>query len=244
MRDRSESPAAVAPASSVAGGLRLQGLGARLILAQLLVAALLLGIAWLSRARSQEAEARVLSVYDYRILPLYRLGQLADSFAVDFVDSVHKVSDASLTPEQGAERLQRVRVEAARTWKEAERVMSAPAERRLLEQARPILADTTNASAATEMKRSLTAATSISMRAASKVSAVLSTCSELAASLSDATSVMLRLATRAAASASVLSERAIKRKSSRPLLCTSPLLSRLAAGFCFSVETTLVSSAR
>lgn len=141
MRDGSESPAA-APASPATGGLRLQGLGARLILAQLLVAALLLGIAWLSRARSQEAEARVLSVYDYRILPLYRLGQLADSFAVDFVDAVHKVSDGSLTPQQGAERLQRVRVEAARTWKEAERVMSAPAERQLLEQARPILADT------------------------------------------------------------------------------------------------------
>lgn len=46
-------------------GLRLKGLGTRLILAQLLVAALLLSIAWLSRARSREAETRVLRVYDH-----------------------------------------------------------------------------------------------------------------------------------------------------------------------------------
>ena len=139
MREGSEPQAA---ATSVSGSLRLQGLGARLILAQLLVAALLLGIAWLSRARSQEAEARVSSVYDHRILPLYRLGQLADSFAVDFVDAVHKVSDGSLTPAQGAERLEHIRVEAARMWQDAERVMTAPAERKLLAQARPVLADT------------------------------------------------------------------------------------------------------
>ncbi|HEX2876198.1 MAG TPA: ATP-binding protein [Polyangiaceae bacterium] len=142
MRDGSESQAAATPARGAASGLRLQGLGARLILAQLLVAVLLLGIAWLTRARSQEAEARVLSVYDHRILPLYRLGQLADSFAVDFVDAVHKVSDGSLSPEQGAARLQRVRVEASRMWQDAERVMTAPAERKLLDQARPVLADT------------------------------------------------------------------------------------------------------
>jgi signal transduction histidine kinase/CheY-like chemotaxis protein len=142
MRDGSESQAAAAPVNGATSGLRLQGLGARLILAQLLVAALLLGIAWLSRARSQEAEARVMNVYDQRILPLYRLGQLADSFAVDFVDAVHKVSDGSLSPKQGAEHLQRVRVEAGRMWRDAERVMTAPAERRLLDQTRPVLADT------------------------------------------------------------------------------------------------------
>ena len=139
MREGSEPQAA---ATSVSGSLRLQGLGARLILAQLLVAALLLGIAWLSRARSQEAEARVSSVYDHRILPLYRLGQLADSFAVDFVDAVHKVSDGSLTPAQGAERLEHIRVKASRMLQDAERVMTAPAERKLLAQARPVLADT------------------------------------------------------------------------------------------------------
>src|SRR4051812_27371011 len=106
-----------------AGRLRLKGLGARLILAQLLVAALLLGIAWESRARSQEAEARVQSVYDHRILPLHRLGQLADSFAIDFVDAVHKVSDGSLEPAEGAERLARVRRDVSRVWRDAERVM-------------------------------------------------------------------------------------------------------------------------
>jgi signal transduction histidine kinase/CheY-like chemotaxis protein len=141
MGDTRQSPGASAPTGGGGNGLRLKGLGARLVLAQVLVAALLLGIAGVSRARSQEAEARVLRVYDHRILPLHRLGELADSFAVDFVDTVHKVSDGSLTPSEGATRLQRVRRDANRDWREAERVMTAPAERQLLNQARPVLAE-------------------------------------------------------------------------------------------------------
>src|SRR4051812_49255266 len=116
MGDTRQSPGASAPTGGGGNGLRLKGLGARLVLAQVLVAALLLGIAGVSRARSQEAEARVLRVYDHRILPLHRLGELADSFAVDFVDTVHKVSDGSLTPSEGATRLQRVRRDANRDW--------------------------------------------------------------------------------------------------------------------------------
>jgi signal transduction histidine kinase/DNA-binding NarL/FixJ family response regulator len=122
------------------------------VLAQLLVAGLLLGIAWVSRARSQEAEARVLRVYDHRILPLHRLGELANSFAVDFVDTVHKVSDGSLTPAEGATRLGRVRSDATRVWQDAEQVMTAPAERKLLNQARPVLAEALHALAQAEAK--------------------------------------------------------------------------------------------
>jgi signal transduction histidine kinase/DNA-binding NarL/FixJ family response regulator len=140
MGDTRQSPGPSAPAGG-GNGLRLKGLGTRLVLAQLLVAALLLAIAGVSRARSQEAEARVLRVYDHRILPLHRLGELANSFAVDFVDTVHKVSDGSLTPAEGATRLQAVRRGANRVWQEAERVMTAPAERKLLNQARPVLAE-------------------------------------------------------------------------------------------------------
>src|SRR6476620_8010784 len=93
-----ESPPFDAARLNGTGKLRLRGLGARLVLAQLLVATLLLAIALLTRARSQQAETRVQRVYDQRVLPLHRLGQLADSFAIDFVDTVHKVSDGSLTP--------------------------------------------------------------------------------------------------------------------------------------------------
>jgi signal transduction histidine kinase/DNA-binding NarL/FixJ family response regulator len=121
--------------------LRLRGLGARLVLAQLLVATLLLAIALVTRARSQQAETRVQRVYDQRVLPLHHLGQLADSFAIDFVDTVHKVSDGSLAPAEGAARLDEIRRNAGRMWRDAERVMTAPAERKLLEQARPVLAE-------------------------------------------------------------------------------------------------------
>ena len=152
MRDGPESQGSVAASPAGIRGLRLNGLGTRLILAQLLVAALLLSIAWLTRARSQEAETRVLRVYDHRILPLHRLGQLADSFAVDFVDTVHKVSDASLTPAEGAARLARVRSNADQVWRDAERVMTAPAELKLLDQAQAVLAEALHSLAQAEAK--------------------------------------------------------------------------------------------
>jgi signal transduction histidine kinase/DNA-binding NarL/FixJ family response regulator len=145
------SGSSVVPKERISG-LRFKGLGTRLVLAQLLVAALLLSIAWVSRARSQEAEARVLRVYDRRILPLHRLGELASSFAVDFVDTVHKVSDGSLTPAAGVTRLERVRSDANRVWQEAERIMTAPAERKLLDQARPVLAEALHSLAQAEAK--------------------------------------------------------------------------------------------
>jgi len=152
MRDGPESQRSTKAPLNPTGGLRLKGLGTRLVLAQLLVAALLLGIAWVSRARSQEAEARVLRVYDHRILPLHRLGKLANSFAVDFVDTVHKVCDGSLSPADGAARLERVRGDATRVWHEAERVMTAPAERKLLNQARPVLAEALHSLAQAEAR--------------------------------------------------------------------------------------------
>jgi signal transduction histidine kinase/CheY-like chemotaxis protein len=120
--------------------LRLGGLGVRLVTAQLVVAGLLLGVAWLSWARSQETEARIVGLYHHRILPLHRLGRVADAMAIDFVDAVHKVSDSALTPAQGAARLERVREQAARVWREAELAMAGPEDRSVLEDARPHLA--------------------------------------------------------------------------------------------------------
>jgi signal transduction histidine kinase/CheY-like chemotaxis protein len=120
---------------------RLGGLGAKLVLAQLLVAGLLLITGWVLRSSAQTAQNRILFTYDHRIFPLHRLSQLADSFAIDFVDTVHKVSDGSLSPEQGASRLERVRREADRGWREAEALMTAPAERRVASEIAPIFAE-------------------------------------------------------------------------------------------------------
>lgn len=120
---------------------RFGGLGAKLVLAQLLVAALLTATAWVLRSSAQTAQDRILYTYDHRIFPLHRLSQLADSFAVDFVDTVHKVSDGSLSPEQGAARLERVRAEATNGWREAEALMTAPAERRVTSEIGPVLAE-------------------------------------------------------------------------------------------------------
>src|SRR6185369_5803291 len=129
------------PASAFGKWPRIGGLGAKLVLAQLLVAGLLLATGWVLRSSAQTAQDRILFIYDHRIFPLHRLSQLADSFAVDFVDTVHKVSDGSLTPEQGSLRLEHVRREADRGWREAEALMTAPAERRVIAEIAPVLAE-------------------------------------------------------------------------------------------------------
>lgn len=127
------------PAPSAAG-LRWGGLGARLVLAQLLVAGLLLAVAWLSWARSQETEARILKLYHQRILPLHQLGRVADVMAIDFVDAVHKVSDRALSPAEGAARLEIIRKETDAVWHDAEASMLDPEARLPLDEARPNLA--------------------------------------------------------------------------------------------------------
>lgn len=128
-------------ATSSSGWARAGGLGAKLVLAQLLVVGLLVAAAWAMRQSAQTAQARILYAYDHRIFPLHRLSQLTDAFAIDFVDTVHKVSDGSLEPEQGAQRLVRVRRDADRGWRDAETLLTEPTERRLLGETAPALAE-------------------------------------------------------------------------------------------------------
>jgi signal transduction histidine kinase/DNA-binding response OmpR family regulator len=140
MEEAPEAPRA-APAPSWLGLLSLKGLGAKLVLAQILVAVLLLGTALLARQDAQAAQARLLHVYDHRIFPLHRLSQLADSLAIDFVDTVHKVSDGSLGEAEGAKRLEHVHHEADQVWREAASLMNEPGERGDLDEIGPVLAE-------------------------------------------------------------------------------------------------------
>jgi signal transduction histidine kinase/CheY-like chemotaxis protein len=118
------------------------GLGARLVLAQLLVAAAIVGVAYLDYLSIDAAQERVSRVYDHRVLPLSWLGQVADEFAIDFVDAVHKVSDGSLSVRDGAKVLTRVRDDSHARWQQAEALMTTPREHAVLQGIRPVLKET------------------------------------------------------------------------------------------------------
>jgi signal transduction histidine kinase/FixJ family two-component response regulator len=117
----------------------LSGLGTRLIVAQLFVAAIMIAVAFIGYSQMANAELRLLRVYNHRVLPLRSLWQVADEFAIDFVDAVHKVSDGSLAPSAGARVLTRVRDDATSRWRNAEQLMTTPAERALLHGMGPLL---------------------------------------------------------------------------------------------------------
>ena len=115
------------------------GLGARLLLAQVVVAVLVLLVAWLGRQQVGAVQNRLLRVYSHHVLPLTRLGEVADLFAIDFVDAVHKVSDGSLPPAEGARVLERVDRDAATKMYEADTLMAGSQERRALSALQPLV---------------------------------------------------------------------------------------------------------
>ena len=114
-----------------------RGLGARLVVAQILVAAMILAVAGLGLTRVRTAERRLLRVYDHRITPLQRLQEVTDLFAIDFVDAVHKVSDRSLDARRGVLALESVQNQSEAKWRAAEELMTTEQERPVLERIRP-----------------------------------------------------------------------------------------------------------
>ncbi|MFZ5896716.1 MAG: ATP-binding protein [Myxococcota bacterium] len=136
-----DAPAGIETPKQVSAARRwlLRGLGARLVLAQLLVAFTLLAFAAIAQRELEEAQTRIEGVYEHRVVPLRKLWLLLDHFAVDFVDAVHKVADGSLSPKAGAERLRRVSQTAEVGFREAEARMTSPLARAELHTLRPLL---------------------------------------------------------------------------------------------------------
>ncbi|MGC4095284.1 MAG: ATP-binding protein [Polyangiaceae bacterium] len=140
-------PAAPLRPSERASGLRWtsRALGVRLVVAQLLVAATLLGVAWLAQREWRDADRRLTRVYAHRVVPLRSLWEVSDEFAIDFVDAVHKVADGSLAADVGAARLSRVRENTELRFRQAEALMTTPEERAELEAVRPLLEEAEHA---------------------------------------------------------------------------------------------------
>jgi len=78
-----------------------------LVLIVTLVASVVAAVAAVSYALITQAETRALALYEQRVLPASALRSISDGYAIDVVDTVHKVSAQRLDIAEGARRVDR-----------------------------------------------------------------------------------------------------------------------------------------
>ena len=71
----------------------------QVVLALVAVSVVLVAVAGYSRLVGYER--RMLDVYQQRVVPLRELKEISDAYAIDVVDTVHKVASVRLAPAQG-----------------------------------------------------------------------------------------------------------------------------------------------
>ncbi|AVS80171.1 methyl-accepting chemotaxis protein [Paracidovorax avenae] len=91
----------------------------------------------LGMARSN---AGLVSVYHDRVVPLQQIKRVADAYAVNIVDTAHKVRDGALTPQQGLESIDAARKEVREQWAAYLATGLHAEEHRLLEEFGPLQA--------------------------------------------------------------------------------------------------------
>ncbi|HSI57914.1 MAG TPA: methyl-accepting chemotaxis protein [Ideonella sp.] len=112
---------------------------ARLALLVGLLLALLITTASLALLRLREANATLDAVYRQHVLPLRQLKVIADAYAVNIVDTAHKVRDGGLTAEQGLASLAQAKGLIATNWQLFASGMHPPAEQKLIAEAAPLM---------------------------------------------------------------------------------------------------------
>ncbi len=85
------------------------------LLAALCLLVLLVGVAGLYGMGNSNAGLK--SVYDDRVVPLKQIKVVADMYAVNVVDTAHKVRDGALTPAQGLQSVADARKAIDTNWK-------------------------------------------------------------------------------------------------------------------------------
>jgi methyl-accepting chemotaxis protein/methyl-accepting chemotaxis protein-1 (serine sensor receptor) len=100
----------------------------------LLIATLAAGLASL-----HQANERLGSVYNDRVVPLRQLKSVADGYAVAIVDAAHKVRDGALQPQQALAGVQQARQDIGQAWAAFRATELVDEERRLVERADPLM---------------------------------------------------------------------------------------------------------
>jgi len=116
------------------------------LLAVLCLLVLLVGAAGLYGMGNSNAGLK--SVYDDRVVPLKQIKVVADMYAVNVVDTAHKVRDGALTPAQGLQSVADARKAIDANWKAYLATQLVPEETQLVERFKPLQA---KADAATDV---------------------------------------------------------------------------------------------
>ncbi|MDR6152942.1 methyl-accepting chemotaxis protein [Acidovorax delafieldii] len=116
------------------------------LLAALCLLVLLVGMAGLYGMGNSNAGLK--TVYDDRVVPLKQIKVVADMYAVNVVDTAHKVRDGALTPAQGLQSVADARKAIDLNWKAYLATQLVPEETQLVERFKPLQA---KADAATDV---------------------------------------------------------------------------------------------
>ncbi len=103
-----------------------------LLLAALCLLTVAIGAAGLTGM--QRANAGLNTVYQDRVVPLQQIKLVSDAYAVNVVDTAHKVRDGALTPEQGLASIAKAKKEISDSWSAYLATELVPEEVRLAEQ--------------------------------------------------------------------------------------------------------------
>lgn len=101
-----------------------------ILLAALVLLAIGLGVAGLAGMR--EANQGLSTVYQDRVIPLKQIKQVSDAYAVDVVDTAHKMRDGSFSQQQALDSLQKAKKAISDNWSAYLATELVPAEVRLV----------------------------------------------------------------------------------------------------------------
>ena len=84
-------------------------------------------------------EEQIKSLYEDRVVPLKQLKTVSDMFAVNIVDTAHKVRDGSLTPAQGNEAISAAKATINSEWNAYTATFLVDREKQLIGQLLPLM---------------------------------------------------------------------------------------------------------
>ncbi|CAN7608254.1 methyl-accepting chemotaxis protein [Acidovorax sp. LjRoot66] len=87
----------------------------------------------------QRSNAGLNTVYQDRVVPLKQIKLVSDAYAVNIVDTAHKVRDGALTAQQGLDSISKAKKEIGDNWNAYLATTLVPEETRLVEQFKKLL---------------------------------------------------------------------------------------------------------
>ena len=111
----------------------------RLSLLLVALCALMVAIGSAGLMGMQRSNAGLNTVYQDRVVPLKQIKLVSDAYAVNIVDTAHKVRDGALTAQQGLDSISKAKKEIGDNWNAYLATTLVPEETRLVEQFKKLL---------------------------------------------------------------------------------------------------------